>query len=77
MPGLSILSSASASARADDGLCLLRDRYLGARACCARFAAAVGSNAIGAKIGAKETGGGQAPPPTWAYWQMSTQRRPR
>ncbi len=40
IPGLSSLSSGAASVRADDGLCLLRDRYLSARASCARFAAA-------------------------------------
>jgi hypothetical protein len=43
-PGLASLSSASASVRADDGLCLRRDRYLGARASCTRFAAALGAN---------------------------------
>jgi len=41
IPGLSSLGSAAASARADDGLCLIRDRYLGARASCALFAAAL------------------------------------
>jgi hypothetical protein len=45
IPGLSSLSSGAASVRADDGLCLLRDRYLSARASCARFAAAARSNA--------------------------------
>jgi hypothetical protein len=37
MPGLSSLSSANASARGDDGLCLRHDRYLSARAGCADF----------------------------------------
>jgi hypothetical protein len=49
-PGLSSLSSAFASARADDGLCLARDRYLSARASCARFAAALGANPPPASI---------------------------
>ena len=40
IPGLSSLSSSAASVRADDGLCLHRDRYLSARASCADFAAA-------------------------------------
>jgi hypothetical protein len=35
--GFSSLSSGNGSARADDGLCLLHDRYLGARASCADF----------------------------------------
>jgi hypothetical protein len=39
IPGYSSLSSASASVRADDGLCLRRDRYLSARAGCADFSA--------------------------------------
>jgi hypothetical protein len=39
MPGLSSLSSAYASVRADDGICLLHDRYLSARASCADFSA--------------------------------------
>jgi len=37
IPGLSCLSSGSASVRADDGLCLRHDRYLGADRCCADF----------------------------------------
>jgi hypothetical protein len=49
-PGLSSLSSAFASVRADDGLCLLRDRYLSARASCSRFAAALGANPPPASI---------------------------
>jgi hypothetical protein len=40
IPGLSSLSSAAASVRADDGLCLRHDRYLGSDAVCAAFAAA-------------------------------------
>jgi hypothetical protein len=44
IPGLSSLSSGAASVRADDGLCLHRDRYLSARASCAHFAAAVPAN---------------------------------
>jgi hypothetical protein len=40
IPGLASLSSGAASVRADDGLCLLLDRYLSARAHCVRFAAA-------------------------------------
>ncbi len=44
MPGLSSLSSAAASVRADDGICLLRARYLSARASCTRFAAAMATN---------------------------------
>jgi hypothetical protein len=39
MPGLSSLSSAYASVRADDGICLRHDRYLSARAGCADFSA--------------------------------------
>jgi len=35
--GLSSFGSASASVRADDGLCLRHDRYLSARAGCADF----------------------------------------
>jgi hypothetical protein len=49
-PSLSSLSSAFASVRADDGLCLARDRYLSARASCARFAAALGANPPPASI---------------------------
>ena len=37
IPGLSSLSSATASVRGEDGLCLRHDRYLGARAVCADF----------------------------------------
>jgi len=44
IPGLASLSSASASVRADDGLCLLHDRYRGARATCARFAVTLGAS---------------------------------
>ncbi len=36
--GLSALSSASASVRADDGLCLFHDRYFSAESSCADFA---------------------------------------
>jgi hypothetical protein len=38
--GLNCLSSAFASARADDGICLRHDRYLSARSSCADFAPA-------------------------------------
>jgi hypothetical protein len=38
-PGLTSLSSGYASVRAEDGLCLRHDRYLGARCWCADFAA--------------------------------------
>jgi hypothetical protein len=37
MPGLSSLSSATASVRADDGVCVRHDRYLSARSWCADF----------------------------------------
>jgi hypothetical protein len=39
-PGLTAMSSAFGSTRADDGICLRHDRYLGARASCADFSAA-------------------------------------
>jgi hypothetical protein len=38
IPGLSSFSSGAASVRADDGLCLERERYLSARASCGFFA---------------------------------------
>jgi len=38
IPGLSCLSSGAASVRADDGLCLRHDRYLGAGRSCGDFA---------------------------------------
>lgn len=38
LPGLASLSSGYGSVRADDGLCLLHDRYLGARSSCADHA---------------------------------------
>jgi hypothetical protein len=38
--GLTSLSSGYGSARADDGLCLRHDRYLGARSSCPDFAPA-------------------------------------
>jgi len=44
LPGFASLNSASASVRADDGLCLQHDRYLGARNSCARFAVALGAS---------------------------------
>jgi hypothetical protein len=37
--GLASLSSAYGSVRAEDGLCLLHDRYLGAHCSCADFSA--------------------------------------
>ena len=40
IPGLASLSSGDASVRAEDGLCLRHDRYLGAEAYCADFTAA-------------------------------------
>jgi hypothetical protein len=40
LPGLTTLSSAYAAVRADDGLCRLHDRYLGATFHCDRFDAA-------------------------------------
>ena len=39
-PGLTSMSSGFGSTRADDGICLRHDRYLGARASCADFSAA-------------------------------------
>jgi hypothetical protein len=45
--GLTSLSSARGSARADDGVCLRHDRYLSARASCADFAPAPSSGAMG------------------------------
>ena len=38
-PGLTAMSSGYGSTRADDGICLLHDRYLGAHATCADFSA--------------------------------------
>ncbi len=40
IPGLTIMGSAYASVRKDDGICLLRDLYLSADACCEAFEAA-------------------------------------
>ena len=40
IPGLASFSSGDASVRAEDGICLHLDRYLGAYASCADFAAA-------------------------------------
>lgn len=37
LPGLTSFSSAHASVRGDDGLCLHHDRYLGANASCSDF----------------------------------------
>src|ERR1700730_6706288 len=39
LPGLSSLSSAYASVRADDGVCSLHDRYIAAESLCASHAA--------------------------------------
>jgi hypothetical protein len=38
--GMNILSSAYASVRGNDGICLLHDRYLSANACCDSFQSA-------------------------------------
>ena len=35
--GMTAMGSAHASVRKDDGICLLRDQYLSADACCERF----------------------------------------
>lgn len=40
--GLASLSSAYASVRADDGICLRHDRYLGAASWCGEFSPATG-----------------------------------
>ncbi|MBO0712813.1 MAG: hypothetical protein J2P47_16190 [Acetobacteraceae bacterium] len=42
LPGLTSMSSAHGSVRADDGLCLRHDRYLGADSSCADYAARAG-----------------------------------
>ena len=42
IPGLSSLSSAKASVRDEDGVCLRHDRYLSARAWCPDFTLAPG-----------------------------------
>jgi hypothetical protein len=42
IPGLSSLSSATASVRVQDGVCLRHDRYLSARASCTEFTPAAG-----------------------------------
>ena len=39
LPGLTAMSSGYGSTRADDGICLLHDRYLGAHSTCADFSA--------------------------------------
>jgi len=39
IPGLLTFGSAHASVRADDGLCVVHDRYLSAASSCATFAA--------------------------------------
>jgi hypothetical protein len=39
LPGLTIMSSGYGSTRADDGICLRHDRYLGAHSTCADFSA--------------------------------------
>ena len=44
IPGLASFSSGDASVRAEDGLCARHDRYLGAYASCADFAAASGTS---------------------------------
>jgi hypothetical protein len=38
LPGLATLSSGVASARDEDGICALHERYLAARSSCARYA---------------------------------------
>jgi hypothetical protein len=51
--GLSSLSSARGSVRADDGICLRHDRYLSARASCAAFRfTSKNGKAAGARAGA-------------------------
>jgi len=42
IPGLRSFGSGFAAVRADDGLCVLRDRYLSATAHCAQHATIVG-----------------------------------
>lgn len=37
IPGLRVMGSGHASVRKDDGVCLLRDLYLSADACCEAF----------------------------------------
>ena len=44
LPGLTSLSSAYASVRSDDGICMRHDRFVGARSCCADFSPAALSN---------------------------------
>ena len=44
--GMNILSSAYASVRSNDGICLLHDLYLSADACCGDFAPALAEGAI-------------------------------
>ncbi len=45
MPGLNVLSSAFASVRAGDGICLYHDTYQSSRYVCEDFAAATGDPA--------------------------------
>ena len=40
LPGLTSLSSAYASVRSDDGICVRHDRFVGARSYCADFSPA-------------------------------------
>ena len=44
LPGLTSLSSAYASVRSDDGICIRHDRFVGARSCCADFSPAALGN---------------------------------
>jgi hypothetical protein len=53
--GLTSLSSAYGSTSADDGLCLLHDRYLTARSWCARFARPEGLEPAGGANEVDET----------------------
>jgi hypothetical protein len=46
LPGLTSMSSGHGSVRADDGICLRHDRYLGADSSCADYAARAGVAAV-------------------------------
>lgn len=49
-PGLAVLSSAWASVRADDGVCLRHDRHLSAEATCPDFSPAVLATSVQASV---------------------------